>query len=276
MSIRLIALDLDQTTLRRDKSLSAANRAAIGEAIAAGVEVAVASGRALASLPESVTRIPGLRYAITSNGAAVCDLRTGERIQAFLLEEEAAEQVLSLVPEELPLEAFVEGVPYADAAYVAEPTAFGPPVEAVPYIQASRTPVEDMRAFIREHIASLDALDVITRDQDHCDRLRSLLAESVPGLYLTSSAPNLLEISDRRAGKHAGAAWLAEQLGIAREETAAFGDAENDREMILWAGLGIAVANAAEGVRAAADLVTDSNEEDGVARGIREILLRNG
>ena len=67
-NIRLIALDLDDTTLRSDGSLSSQTKKAIQAAIGAGLEVVVASGRSLHSLPKAVSEIPGIRYAITSNG----------------------------------------------------------------------------------------------------------------------------------------------------------------------------------------------------------------
>ena len=66
--ISCIALDLDGTTLRDDKGISEANRKAIEDAVRAGIKVVIASGRSYSSLPESVTSIPGIEYAVTSNG----------------------------------------------------------------------------------------------------------------------------------------------------------------------------------------------------------------
>ena len=75
MRIRCIALDLDRTTLNSEGHLSERNRRAIERAISSGIQIAVASGRSLDSLPGEVLEIPGIRYAITSNGAAVYDLK---------------------------------------------------------------------------------------------------------------------------------------------------------------------------------------------------------
>lgn len=82
----------------------------------------------------------------------------------------------------------------------------------------------------------------------------------------------LLETANKDAGKGPALRELAKMLRIDREEIAAFGNAENDIDMIRFAGTGIAVANAAEEVRAAADEVTESNDEDGVARWIMRYL----
>ena len=83
---------------------------------------------------------------------------------------------------------------------------------------------------------------------------------------------HLIEIVHRDCGKRAGVAWLGGRLGFVPRQIAAFGDAENDREMLEYAGLGCAVENAEPAVRAAADLIVPSNLEDGVAWGIEKIL----
>ena len=95
-------------------------------------------------------------------------------------------------------------------------------------------------------------------------------------IYLTSAVPMLLEVSDSHGGKASGLAFLEDYLDIARPETAAFGNAENDSDMIAWAGWGVAVANSPEHVRLLADEVTESNDEDGVGRWIQRYLQRKG
>ena len=94
------------------------------------------------------------------------------------------------------------------------------------------------------------------------------LPEQVTGIYLTSSVPTLLEIADEKAGKAAALAFLADYLQIPQEAIVAFGNAENDIDMICWAGIGVAVENSPEEVRRAADEITSTNDEDGVARWI--------
>ena len=83
MSIRCIALDLDRTTLNSAGQLSERNRKAMEQAIENGIQIAVASGRSLDSLPAAVLEIPGIRYAITSNGAAVYDLEERTCLRQF-------------------------------------------------------------------------------------------------------------------------------------------------------------------------------------------------
>ena len=298
MKIKCIALDLDRTTLDSQGHLSEENRAAVESAAAAGVHVVVASGRSLDSLPAEITDITGVRYAITSNGAAVYDLRERKCLRQFKMTPESVEDILwhteterikatygeaaemseIEVPEteiyetEISYEAFIDGRAFAESRYVADPVRFGAMPQAVPYIQSTRMPVEDMRTFIRAHRSELDYIDLVVKSEDMKRRLWKNLRENVRDVYITSSVRQLLEISHRDAGKESGAKFLLEYLGLIREELAAFGDGDNDSGLLKFAGIGFAVANASPECRDAADEIVASNDENGVAQGIQKIL----
>jgi len=273
LNIRCIALDLDRTTLGADGRLSAGNRQALERAIRRGVHIVIASGRPLCSLPTDVTALPGIEYAITSNGAAVYHLPTGKRLHGFTLPAGAAQEILRLTADEpLTYEAFVGGIAYGDADYVADPVLYGTPPTSVGYVQRTRRPVPDIRAFIRAHSNELDSLDLVVRSAAEKERLSALLSASVPDLYVTSSVPQLVEISHRDAGKHSGLRFVADLLGISPTQIAAFGDADNDVDMLTFAGCGIAVANASPACLAAAERVTGRFDEDGVAQAIHQFL----
>ena len=98
------------------------------------------------------------------------------------------------------------------------------------------------------------------------------IVRSCRGIYVTTSDSRLIEVADERAGKHRAMTYLAKRLHIPAEGTAAFGDGDNDAEMLKAAGVGIAMENATALCREAADYVTLSHEKDGVAWGIRKIL----
>lgn len=293
MKIRCIALDLDRTTLDSQGHLSEENRRAIVNAVAAGVYVVVASGRSLGSLPAEITDITGIRYAITSNGAAVYDLCERKCLRQFKMTSESAEDILRHTdPErmkdaygeaagmsevemseiEISYEAFIDGRAFAERRYVADPVRFGAMPQAISYIQGTRAPVEDMRTFIREHKSELDCIDLVVKSEDMKHKLWKNLRENVRDVYITSSVRQLLEISHRDAGKESGAKFLLEYLGLTREELAAFGDGDNDSGLLKYAGIGFAVANASPECRDAADEIVASNDENGVAQGINKIL----
>lgn len=269
--IRLVALDLDDTTLYTDSTLSEVTRDAIRSLPALGVEVVIASGRAFSALPESVLSLGTVRYAITSNGAAINRLPGGSRVQAHTLSERAAQAILNVVPNHFVLEVFVDGTPYSDRRYVEDPERFGCKSAYVPYIQTTRLPVDDVRTFAAAHIARLDSINIVCTAADRQTLIPSIASET-DDLCITSGGRHLLELVDHRAGKGAALRDLCRMLGIDRSQVAAFGNADNDADMLEFAGLGVAVANATEHCLACADLVTASNNDDGVAQVLHEII----
>ena len=276
MSIRCIALDLDRTTLNSAGQLSERNRKAMEQAIENGIQIAVASGRSLDSLPAAVLEIPGIRYAITSNGAAVYDLEERTCLRQYKLTAEAVRDILRWTEEaDVTFEAFIDGKPYAEKDYVEDPVRFGAMPRSIPYIQGTREPVENMRHFIQRHEEELDCIDVVVKSEEYKRQLWKILEKQVRHVYITSSVKQLLEISDVNAGKDAAARFLIEYLGMTREELAGFGDGHNDSGLLEFAGIGFAVENAVEECRKAADRIVSSNDGDGVAEGIEYILRLN-
>lgn len=276
MRIRCIAIDLDRTTLNTQGKLSGENRKMLEAASDAGIEIVAASGRSLDSLPEEITALKNIRYAVTSNGAAVYDLVNQKYLRQYKMTEDSVRKILALTENQrVAYEAFIDGRPYAQKSYVDDPVSHGATPHAVGYIQSTRIPVEDMRGFMMRHMGELDCLDLVTGDEKLKTNLWKMIGEEVDDVYITSSVPQLLEISHADAGKENGAAFLLELLGLKREELAAFGDADNDRGLLKFAGIGFAVENASDSCKAAADRIVPSNDDNGVAEGIRQILAEN-
>lgn len=278
MAIRCIALDLDRTTLDGAGRLSPATRAAVGEMIRDGREVVIASGRPFAALPEEVTALPGIRYAITSNGAAVYAVPGGRRIIHHPLTGPAVDAVLSAVSgavaqRKAACEALEDGVPFCSAAYYADPVAYGATEWGAGYVRRTRRPQPDILGFIRARRAGrLDGVNLMLADPALRRRLWEKLRQEAPAVYLTASADNFIEIADGRSGKENALKELLARLNIRPEETAAFGDADNDARMLAFVGAGVAVANATPLCRQAADYFADFHDRDGVAKWLREVL----
>jgi hydroxymethylpyrimidine pyrophosphatase-like HAD family hydrolase len=94
-------------------------------------------------------------------------------------------------------------------------------------------------------------------------------------LYISKSLPHFLEFASPSVHKGSGLDFAAARLGFTREQSVAFGDGENDVELLRWAGYGVAVANAHPRVLALADLVCPSVDEEGVAQVIEAYLARS-
>lgn len=271
--IKCIALDLDGTTLSNDKHISPRTKHALKLAIQKGVHIVVASGRCLDALPKSITEIDGIEYAITSNGAAIYELKTKTCLQRITLPAKSIDQIVELTKNlAVTHEVFVNGVPYAKREYVENPLAYGSTPYAVEYIKSTRQPVQDIFSFIEMHKNKIDGLDLLSMNPDIRDDLWGKLTNLEPRLYITSSVVNRIETSNPKAGKHNGVSFLLEKLGISKEETAAFGDADNDKEMLAFVKYGMAMENASRLCKEAAWKIVPANTEDGVAIGIEKLL----
>lgn len=278
--IRLIALDLDGTALDQNGKLTMENRQALEEAARQGVYVVIASGRALSTLPEEVAGLECVRYAITSNGAAICSMPDRKTLRRYRIPVEAVDQVVALSDEyfaactgsrRLNYEVFVDGIAYAQADYVADAMKFGGTENEKRYVQESRRPVENIRTFIQEHKQELDSMDLIIHDPEKKEHMWKILGEKIPDIYITSSVPRLLEIAGKECGKWSGIRHLLEILDLSAEEVMTFGDARNDLDMIQGAGIGVAMGNAHFVLKESADYITGSNNESGVAQALREL-----
>ena len=272
-SKKLIALDLDETTLDGNSRLSPRTLRTLKRVIAAGHCVAVASGRPYSSLPAEVMEIPGIRYAITSNGASVYDSVTGGRVYSLPMPADRVAGLLSMLDgyPDVMIEVYYEGTPYAEDAYIADPTLYGVPAGKTGYIQRTRNPIHGIRAFADSHRDSLDSFDIIVRDEEDKAAWKKRL-EAFGGLYITTSASYRLETSNEKGGKGAALKALSAMLEISREDVIAFGNGENDLDMICFAGVGVAVANSHPLLLEAADMIAPANTGDGVAKMLGGLL----
>ena len=134
-------------------------------------------------------------------------------------------------------------------------------------LRRTRDSVPDNIAYLKERGQDADKINMFFCDMDARKRMREELSK-IPGILVSSSIPNNLEINAEGADKGGALIRLAARLGIDREATMSFGDGENDLSMIRMAGIGVAMENGEESVKAAADYITKTNNEAGVAKAI--------
>ena len=275
IKIRMIALDLDETTLDSSSHLPERNRRALARAAEKGVEIVIASGRSYVSMSRVIPEFPWTRYAICSNGASVNSTSDGSILTQYFLSENTVREILKRSAGEfLTYEAYVDGQAYSQQDYIAHPEQYMADDFTVAYVQSTRKPVPDILKFIEAHIQELQSLVIVYGSAEIRQRVEKRL-QGLENAYITSSVPRMTEISDLNCGKHRGLQFLSELLEIKREEIAAFGNADNDTDMLSWAGIGAAVSNASELCKASADIVTGHFLECGVAQ-VLEKLEENG
>lgn len=270
--IKLIALDIDGTTMRNDNTLSPKVKSSIENAIANGITVVVASGRPYETMPKQLLDIEGIDYVIASNGAAIYD-KHGECLRRFLLDEDEVVKLLEIIePYDLILEAFIDGLTYTDKRYSDDPIKYGCEEDYVDYVRSAHGHIEDMRSFILDHKAELDSIEIIEHNPDIFKVLWDKIEKNTDKFYITSSNPDFIEFMDKNASKALALQWLCAELNIDKSFVAACGNADNDADMIEWAGVGVAVENATESCKQHAKMIVPSNENDGVAMLIESFL----
>jgi len=270
--LKLLALDLDGTTMRSDNTLSIEVKKAIQKACKSGIEVVVASGRPYGSMPKEILEIEEINYVISSNGAVIHD-KTGKRIKSYLLDEKDVIKFLEITEDyDVILEAFINGKTYTDRRYAENPVKYGCTEAYIGYVQANHGKIDDMRAFIYEHRSELDSIEYVCTDKILREQIRRQIENSVKNFYVTSSSENFVEMMDKSATKGDAVKWLCDYLKIDLQDTCACGNADNDVDMIKQAGLGVAVKNATPLCLESADKIISSNDENGISKLI-ELLI---
>lgn len=275
-NIKMLAFDLDDTALDGQGRLAPETRDSFIMAAEAGIEPVIASGRSFYSLPEELLDIPGVNYAICSNGANLFNVKTGECMKAFFLSPESVDQIVKLADDYIDvlyLDAFTRGVPHSDRRLLDTLLANEKISEhRKKYLRKTRHAEDNIRGFIQEHKTELDCMNYNVFDTSLFDELTSRLEKEVEDVYFTSSIPELIEISFKESGKGPGLRRMCSYLGVELQNVAAFGNADNDAEMIRIAGIGYAVANSSQVALGAADVVIGPCWENSVASTIRDIV----
>ncbi|MBS1907963.1 MAG: Cof-type HAD-IIB family hydrolase [Actinobacteria bacterium] len=266
--MRLIATDLDGTLLDPSGHVTARTRAALDAARAAGIVVVPVTARQPIGLRAIAEEAGFDGWALCGNGAYGIHLTTHEQLFATEIavpvQQRIARELAALIPDLLFAsvrgagEVFVAQAGYAEVAahgdHKRDPATMG----AVPLAEVLAAP--SLKLVIRH--AAIAPAEIF-------DALGSL---EQTGFEATLSGAPFVEVMAEGVTKATGLAQLCAELGIDRTEVLAFGDALNDVEMLRWAGHGIAMANAEPEALAAADAVTSSNAEDGVAVVLERVL----
>ena len=270
--IKLIALDLDGTTLTRN-GLTRRTKETLEEVIARGLDVVIATGRPYSALPEQVKAIKGLEYVIISNGAHIVRPLTGEFLYSNYADRDAILRVRDMLMEKaFPVEVFTEGRAYVDRELYEDVKKHGSSYLSAKYILRTREPVDGIYDFWLKHADSIENVNIQFEFQKDKAEMKAAL-ENAEGITLTSSTYHNLEVGGETTSK-ASALWqLCRMKGLTMENVMAFGDSPNDGTMIREAGIGVAMENATADILEDADITAPSNDDEGVAYTLRMLLL---
>lgn len=270
-TIKLIGLDLDGTTLDDNKEIRPRVKAAIQKAIQKGIIVMPATGRQLSGIPEEFLSIPGVRYALTANGAMVYDLQEEKELYTDYFPKEIALSMIEyLSDKDILITMYQGGRGYtSNLDFTGYEEIVSP--KMLEYMKSTREEVSSLKEVVENDEDKIEKFSILFKDA----QLRAKTLEELHARKdncTTSSIHMNLEINTITANKGDGLIELGKKLGISREEIMAIGDGGNDAEMINAVGFGVAMGNASEDLKQMADYVTASYTEDGVAVAIEKIL----
>jgi len=265
----IIALDLDGTLLDSDKKLSEANRAALEKADAAGYEIVPTTGRFYNGMPDEIRALPYIRYAITINGAEVTELETGKVIyQAQMPWQQVVQMAQWLDDKRVIYDCYMDNGGWMSEAHKARIDEVVENPHSRRLLHDLRKPVLELKAFLTETGHDVQKLQFFAEDAQERLEMMKVLPELFEDIAVSTALPQNVEINQSRANKGEALTALAGYLGVNIRNTMSFGDGLNDLSMIIAAGTGIAMGNGTEEVKAAADWIAPTNDEDGVAAGI--------
>ena len=274
MTPKLIALDLDGTLLTYEKQITPRTYAALEQAAALGHFIVPATGRALNALPEVVRALPFVHYAITINGACVSNTDTGEKLLRCEIDRDRALELIDFARQyDCMYDCYWDDTGWSERAFLERIDYFNADEAVRRLILQTRRPVDDLVGKLRAEMDAVQKVQLCFREIPERDSAWTDIARAFPDIVATASFRNNLELNHRMATKGNALRFLARHLGISERDTIAFGDSSNDLAMLQAAGTGVAMGNAAPAVRAVCGAVTDTNENDGVARWLEANVL---
>lgn len=276
MGIKLIATDLDGTLLDDKKQVPERNMQALKACAAAGIEIVLATGRTVQGIPEELKSLPGTRYVITTNGAVVADLKEDCTIDNCRMSAAKAAEVMQLAADssyDIMYDAYIDGQGFTMEPFFSNLLQYVESEGMADLVRKTRLVIPDTIEHVVKQGRDVDKINLFFANMDEKEKFR-LELKAVEGILVSSSIPNNLEINAQGADKGGALIRLAAYLNIEAAETMAFGDGENDLSMMEKAGVGVAMENGEESVRKAADYVTLTNEEAGVAAAIEKFILK--
>jgi Cof subfamily protein (haloacid dehalogenase superfamily) len=265
---KLIAIDMDGTLLKDDKTITLKNKEALAKANSLGIKIVLTSGRPIQGIKNYLEEL-NLRgkddYVISLNGALICRCEDYSVLSSNeTLKGRDLKYIFNKVKD---LNTYVHAFKER---------------EDLVNIESKFSKNEEKRINLKVRVVDFmkevqdddEILKVVLEEEKEVlDRVQAQLPKELFDQFtVIRSLDFMLEFMKKGCNKATGIEKLAQHLGIDSSEVIAIGDAVNDKEMIGYAGLGVAMGNAEEDIKNLADFVTKSNEEDGVAYVIEKFI----
>lgn len=265
---RLLVLDLDGTLTNSKKEISPRNLRTLLRLQQSGVRLVLASGRptyGIVPLAEQLQMKENNGYILSYNGGEIIDWSTGELLYKNLLPDDVLPILYQTATDNR------QTILTYDNECILTENPNDPYVQKEAFL--NKMQVRRVENFLQEIPLPLPKCLIVGEPEQLMKTEAELSLRLQRQISVYRSEPYFLELVPLGIDKARSIAVLSEKLGITREEVAAMGDGYNDLSMIKYAGLGIAMNNAQEPVKAAADYIAPSNDEDGVAIAVERYFL---
>lgn len=277
MAVKLIALDMDGTTLTSDNRLTEKTKETLIKANNLGVEIVPVTGRCYCSLPEEIIELAKqgyINYVITSNGAEIRDIKNRTIIYDNYIDEVGIKEIKSVLDKNNRMvEVYVKGKAYIERSYYEKVRKGQINYRNQNYVLGTRVPVKGVKQLLDVHSKKIEKIAVYFPYMADVQKVREEFSLATH-IAITSSGRNNLEFIAENCNKAEALKKLCDIVDVKLAETVAFGDSDNDYEMMSISGMSVAMGNAEKNIKASASLITLDNDCDGVAIAIDKLLAQ--
>ncbi|MCR5207850.1 MAG: Cof-type HAD-IIB family hydrolase [Eubacterium sp.] len=270
--ILLIGADLDGTLLTDGKTLCDGAAETIKKARQKGIYFVPVTGRPFKGIPECVRSIEDIEYVICANGAQIIDAKTQESVYSCAMSNEKSTELFFLLKDAgCVFEPFCGGVCYTEQEIFDSYIEYfrGSPVEE--YLISTRVICDSVEELFTKKGMCADEFFVSCRSREERDKISAVI-DTVSGVQYWFFDEKYIEITHEKCDKGETLRALCKMLDIPVEKTMAFGDGDNDMSFIKAAGISVAMKNANERIKEKADIIADTNNNNGVCKIIAKLL----
>lgn len=257
MGIKAIALDLDGTLLNSDKTVSRENKRVLKELEKRGILIFISTGRPYTSTKKIIDDLEIEGLVISYNGAKVVDSKTDKVVYEKPLEEKYVKKIINLAREKgIHLNLYQNEVWYVENDMNEESEIYKKLTKLIP----EKKNFDSFQNYEMTKTLFIGKNEILKEIEKY---LKEIMGHDT---YIAFSQPHFLEILHKDVNKGNALLTVLEKYSISSDECAAFGDAANDIEMLECVKYGVAMGNAIDIVKNRTDYITDTNDNDGVAK----------
>lgn len=272
MEYKMIGLDLDGTLLKDDKSIDAKTKEYLETLSANGVHIVPITGRPLSGIPDCVQNIKGVDYIISNNGSKTVLNSTNETLFSLAMDNATSKRVIESVKQTGAIfEVFLNHYGYCEKFVFDHYKEIYTGTVLGDYIFSSRKQVDSLLTLFDDKNAEADEVFIICKDNDEREIIKAQ-TDKISGIQYCMLADKFLEITKKGTDKGTALEMLCNHLKIKLNKVIAFGDGENDLQFLNKAGTAVAMGNATDSVKAQADIITDTNNNQGVLKALKSLI----